>query len=293
MSVYIDTNIPSPAFIRGLAYIKNCILKPPLKLETIDIHTLFKHLRAYRTQKQLKHLSYGSIKYIFSIIDRVRPDIKKHAQFKILRNKLWRDWNTTAASVEIYTPLEEAAIRKTIEYFITQFVALSNNKVQHRHKVLYETGLAILLTLSTNLRISELLQLTYDHLAALVRGLTINIRIKKRLAPVHILVNRNMLQSIIKSLDSGGSGTQHVLSLSAGTINQCIRHHILSHLDISTSTRTFGIQAIRKINTTILIESGSIELAQVFNRHRSSTTTNTYYNTKNYFSRMLNNVYTS
>lgn len=270
---------------KGLKYLRKILQTHNLNVDTIDANTFFNFLETYEVRNcssgKDHTLAYGSIKYLICIMCKHRPSIRMGdvVTFKKRRKQLWQERRAT----DYFHPTlkqEDAiidCIHQAIELFLENTSGLD-----------YTVGLAVALTIATNLRSSELQQLSYNNLEQMLAGQTIPIRIKKKSRPLHILVNREMMKGILRRLMS----TQHnnnerILKYSSVSINRRFRAMVIQH-EPSTKHLPLGIQAIRKINTTILIEHGSIDLARVFNRHNSRQTTAQYYNTQNYITKHIN-----
>ena len=164
-----------------------------------------------------------------------------------------------------------------------------------------DTSLSVVLTLCTNLRSSELKQLTYSHVRNILNRQSVPIRIKKKFKPTFILANIDMLQGfndkIVEFAKLHGGEKELLIQSTTSSINKHFRtacYNLAVKQNIIKEGDEFihlGVQAIRKINTTALIESGSLKLAQLFNRHNNSQTTDLYYNTGNYMSSKMNSLY--
>lgn len=277
---YIDTSKNTPSQEKGVEYIKKILFLYNENIDSVTVPKFFEILTNYKTKND-NLLTYGSIKYILSIMCKYRSDFKTHESYKTERFKLWNERNTI--TVEKYTKDEEQLIKNAIFYFINQFISDKNFTSN------YYTGIAVLVALATNFRISEIKQITLNHLYKLQNDETINIKIKKKSKSMHIIVNKKLLNFLINKLESDNFGKfDYIVTISKTMINKNLKQYVQSNYQKNIN---IGIQSIRKINTTQLIENGSLELASVFNRHTSKQVTNQYYNTQNYVESFVNKIF--
>ena len=85
-----------------------------------------------------------------------------------------------------------------------------------------------------------------------------------------------------------------LIKISSVSINKLFRKKLMefsakSNIKININMK-YGMQSIRKVNTTILISEDSVELAQLFNRHIKTDTTLQYYDNKTYVEGQINRV---
>lgn len=276
---FLDIREPTKSQLAGLRYVSKILSSHNTTIDNVTIDKLLYIIQNYKVLITNNGLSPGSIKYILSVMYKYRPELKETDEAKkfssiFKRNQVFDNNNMLSGN-------EEIAIKASILYFTNLFVTNINDNA------LYYTSLAIQLVLCTNLRSSEIQQLTMYHLQQLVKNQTIAIRIKKKLKPIHIISNQEMLKATIAILSERVVNI-HELLLKVSKV--CINATFKAHTDLPKSSR-IGIQAIRKINTTILIKHGSLELASVFNRHTSKEMTDKYYNTKSYVEPFINNIY--
>lgn len=276
---FIDTSLNSVSHQKGLYYIEKILNKYNVTIDDITLDKLFFILSDFKT-KYKKPLSYGSCKFIISILTKTKNgwgdqnfiEFKrriKHDKYKVESDPLTRE--------------VELAIRQACKEAVAIFTS------NHSNSILYETSLMILLVLCTNFRISEVKQLTFNHLHSLMNSETISIRIKKKLKPVHCIVNKELLGNIISTLN---------IQLRIKNANTCLLKHstvILNKTfkrlcDCEKNVR-LGVQAIRKVNTTEIIKHTNLDVAQVFNRHTNSLITDKYYNTQSYILANIDNVF--
>uniref|UniRef100_A0AAU8GCC3 Tyr recombinase domain-containing protein n=1 Tax=Faxonius propinquus nudivirus TaxID=3139431 RepID=A0AAU8GCC3_9VIRU len=287
---FVDTILETKSQIVGTKYITKILLKYNETIETISINHLFNILNTYKVSNNSRFLAYGSIKYILSIILKKRNDIKENSSYKLYLQTLWKK----RSSLDVFhiSDIEENAIKQSILFFTQKFI----DSKKETCKSIYYTSLAILLTLCTNLRSAELQQLTIDHIYKILKNDPINIHIKKRKKSLVILHNKTMLQAVLNHLELVNNHNQNnykLINISTTCINDTLKKQIQIYLPQINTNAKYGIQAIRKINTTILIEYGSILLAQKFNRHLDKSVTMKYYNTNNYITKYINKIYTA
>ncbi|UVT30844.1 VLF-1a [Penaeus vannamei nudivirus] len=279
-NVFIDTSLPTKAQSLTLKYIRNNITN---NIDTISIDDFAELVKNFKL-KNGKMLAYGSIKCLFYTMYKHRMgdwDIKK---MKAAKNKFWDI--TSHRSGESYNVEMEGVIKDMIEYFISYLF----DKVPSVNLTFKDVAIAIYITLATNLRISEIKQLTKKHIIQMMNDEIVTIRIKKKRKPIKIMANKKMLDKFlfnqkIKTLDDN----QPLIRISKSLINETIRKYISTKTSI-TENQKFGIQSIRKVNTTIIIQSLNLQVAQNFNRHSNANTTFHHYNTKTYINTVIDNV---
>lgn len=277
---YIDTSKSTPSQEKGVEYIKKILFLYNENIDTVTVLKFFEILSNYKTKND-NLLTYGSIKYILSVMCKYRPEFKNHESYKIEKFRLWTERNKI--TIEKYTKTEERLIKNAIIYFINQFISDKNFTSN------YYTGIAVLIALATNFRISEIKQLTLNHLYKLQNDETINIKIKKKTKSMHIIVNKKLLNFLVNKLESDKfSKFDYIVTISKTMINKNLKKYVQTNYQKNIN---IGIQSIRKINTTLLIENGSLELASVFNRHTSKQVTDQYYNTQNYVETYVNKIF--
>lgn len=265
------------------------------KVTSSELLHIFVNFKTKRTKKTLK---YSTIKNILNLICFYRKDLIPFKQ------TYCRNYRTYNIGVEL-APEDEELIKQTIMYFIS---ILSPAK-----SIECITALAVALTMATNLRISELQQLTFAHIFQILNKQPVDIRIKKKKSSIKITANMDFLLAISKILEPVYKNDNQKLLLnrvSNSSINNTFKQYFLQlkypkvifkpkykknanllYKNVQFNVPTLGIQIIRKINTTILIQNGSLELARVFNRHTRTTVTQTYYNTKNFQHVLFNSAY--
>ncbi|UBZ25632.1 VLF-1 [Carcinus maenas nudivirus] len=270
---FIDTTVKSKNHNNTVKYINKKILTDG-SINTIGIEEFGEVLKNYRTKYNTK-LSYGSIKCLFYTMQKERSDWNINAMKKV-KNSFWTKSNSSANLYDLETTNK---IKDMILYCIKNLFDQKLDKLENY------VAMAVLLTVATNLRISEIKQLKKKHLIQIVNGEMINIKIKKKFKGIHLLSHIWLIKKIL-SLITAESNEYTLVPLSHNFINRKIRQFTA---DIDPLTK-LGIQAIRKVNTTLLIEHCDIETAQIFNRHTKSDTTQKYYNNKTYIGPKINQI---
>lgn len=168
-----------------------------------------------------------------------------------------------------------------IESLITNSIEYIRSGIYNESKLNSETKLAIIMTFMTNLRISELLQLTIQDLNRIKNQERITIKVKRQFEPVSIIkfgkLFDDIYPSIIKYINYRNSqfNSNKLISISSSAINANIKR-ILSpsmrdHIKI-------GLRLIRIYTTTKLIDNNNIGLSQIINRHANQNVTLDNYN---------------
>lgn len=144
-------------------------------------------------------------------------------------------------------------------------------------------AIVVVLTIATNLRMNELRQLTVQHLRDILDDKLVCIKIKKRNKSLRIIPNRRLLLFYLKHIENYNKlhNTKTIINYTSCYLNSIFRSKVLS---LNTSLAAlhnvkFGVQSLRKLNTTLLLGNFSNpKLVSYFNRHRSYETTK-YYST--------------
>ncbi|QLI62416.1 VLF-1 [Dikerogammarus haemobaphes nudivirus] len=280
MECFKDLSLPTKSHEKGLIYVKNILKIYNENVETITLENLYKILTTFKT-KYGTNLSYGSIKFIVSVITKFRNGWNDKILYKNFKRALWEKRFETE-TVKI-TKTEEDAIQHGID------VAIQNFNANHKTKSLYETGLMVLIVLTTNFRSSEIQQLKLFHLHQLLKGESISIRVKKKIKPIYCIVNKDLLLKIITLVtkqERYKSLTSNLFTLSKVTLNKTFKK--LCNLP---QTSRIGVQGLRKVITTNIINNTSLEVAQTFNRHNNKSVTDQYYNTQSYITSYIDNIF--
>lgn len=278
-TAYIEAGVPTQSHVVGLEYVRRILSKYNEAIETITLDRLYEILTTHKTRRNTV-LSYGSVKFITSLITKARGGWNDVDAYKKFKYTLWTNrFQKEALRLSIE---EETAIIKTIGETTNIFIA------NHSNQTLYETSLMVLLVLVTNFRSSELQQLKFIHLNQLLKSETISIRIKKKLKPVACIVNKEMLAKIITILNQQ---KRYKLQDSLFTRSSVALNKKFKQLTQLPNTSIVGVQALRKVNTTNIIKNTSLDVAQTFNRHTNRNMTDQYYNTKSYVASYIDNVF--
>lgn len=292
---YVDTAKKSKAYAVGLRYCARILEEHNTSVDSVTDDELREIFATHRLRKPAgAKLSYGSVKYVLSILKRARPD-----EIALTMGQLERDAIVTPQLnyLRRFTPDTERRVKETILFFVRILAKCHTRADYLRSAPLYDTCLAVVLTLATNLRSSELKQITFEHVARIFNRQPVSIRVKMRCKSIVIVANLEMLKLFLPQIKviGGGDRAKPLLSASVSTINRLFREAFENTTATSDDRDDWriGLQAIRKINTTVLIEHGTLKLAQAFNRHASSEITDKYYNTQNYISNVVNRVFTA
>lgn len=277
---FIDTSLETHSHHQGLKYIKKILKKYNETVATITLNKLYFILNDFKT-KYNTPLSYGSSKFIISILTKTK-DGWGNENFIEFKQKIKTDKYNM--EVNQLTLQDERAIKDAC------IIALSIFTSNHSNITLYETSLMVLLVLCTNFRISEVKQLTFNHLLSLWNNETISIRIKKKLKPVSCIVNKEILGNIISTIKLQNRNVDNKILLSRSKV---ILNKTFKKICNCNPTSRLGIQALRKVNTTQVIRHANLEVAQVFNRHTNSQVTDKYYNTQSYVLANIDNIFSS
>lgn len=252
---WIDKSVDSIATKRLKIWVTNVIRKNNLQLSNIG---------AFIKTAQFTNATKNRFLYGLSLL---------------YPNQSWREYKTPIVK-NSYRNIPKPtfdAIREMIWYFIT---TNQTNKYKHNAR------LAVLLTLITNLRSSELKQLTNEHINLIKSNKLVPIRIKKRLKSIKIIPIPMFLQ-IYDSISKPTDG--FILTCSIKKINEILR---LKFHEISNDKLVHvGITAIRAFNTTILLEHLDPLQVAHFNRHVNPQTTLQYYNSAINIGSKLNDVF--
>ncbi len=283
---YVDPNVKSAGFVKGIRYVQKLLNdhNPALNIYTVTNEELHEVILQKRT-KYGQPLASNSINYIISIARRCNPDIiltqNDFPKHKVVTN---------------YTADDELCIQKTILFFIDILKLDLTEEYIKNNRVLIDTAIAILLCVSSNLRSSEIAQMTVQNYEQILNCQPVSIRIKKRAQSSIILANTAMLlrfhevlMFIVRMRKS-----QKLIASTIVAINSKFRKilfTICESNDKKLNIDKFGIHCVRKINTTIIIaNTNDLEVAKLFNRHKSTATTQ-FYNTENFKTTKINKIF--
>lgn len=134
-----------------------------------------------------------------------------------------------------------------------------------------DVGVAVLLTLATNLRSGEISQLRFEHLEPMMAGRLVPIQIKRRHEFVYIDVNERLLRPYLAVLQRLRPG--RLLTKSVSFINRDIRKRVY----VDPSIKLVGLRLLRKINSKLLLDVSDLNTVRAFNRHRDEQVTAAHY----------------
>lgn len=200
--------------------------------------------------------------------------------------------------------LQHPDIDKLIEEFVFQFIK-SLSAVPKCFDSRYETAIVVWLTMCSNLRSSELVQITFQHVDKILACKPVQIKTKKRITSVVIVFIRplfdqyfeyvyNYHRYVLNTKEKRVILTRKLITISDTTFNQIIRTNLIKLSKvrkINIHNQNFGIQCIRRLNTTLLSNKLSEKDVMSFNRHRSAYVSRTHYNTLTYGATKLDNMF--
>lgn len=267
-----DTSVTTPSHKNTIKYIKNSILNDDDDIKTITIQEFRGRINDYRT-KSNKKLSYGSVKCLFYTMQKERFNSWNVKEMKRAKNTFW----TGDETINMLNNENNKKLNKAILYFVSEYF---KNKLNFTDS---QVAITILLTLATNFRMAELLQLKKKHLGQMMREEVITIHIKKKKKCIKVLSQNWIIESILLKIENENDDYD-LIQLSRSVINKKIKEKS------GITGVNVGIQSIRKLNTTNLLEHGNIGLAQQFNRHTRPEITHKYYNNKTYIGPTINKI---
>lgn len=162
---------------------------------------------------------------------------------------------------------------------------------------MYDAAIAVLLTISTSLRIKELLQLRMNHIPDILESKQITIHSKsnknvRSVAPNDLLVNvfqtiqvlRPLVRANIQAKNNRNIRPQierfndgYLLISSDDFMTKKLKD-IAAMAGAATTLTTFGFNTFRRYITSTLIEGGGHYIAQSMNNHSNLNTTLDHYN---------------
>lgn len=134
-----------------------------------------------------------------------------------------------------------------------------------------DLGIAVLLTMATNLRSGEIDQLYFKHLKMMFNREVIPIAIKRRHEFTYININKDLMEPYMPLLER--YRPQKLVLCSISYINRMIKEHF----PFDKNVRMIGLRLIRKVNSKLLLDVSNIETVKAFNRHLDADTTASYY----------------
>lgn len=272
-SCFIDSSVKSKNHNNTIKYICKCILANDVELvNTISIEDFTTAIKRYKTSSG-KSLSYGSIKCLYYTMMNERQDWDTK-----LAKKSKNEFFSKSDSFSLYDSITSGKIMDSILIFVKYVLDLPGYE-----DTMVFVGRAIIIVLATNLRMAEVKQIQVRHLYMILKNETINIKFKKRLKGVRLLAHNWLIRGLVDTLPKEYNQDDLVVKVAKSTINRYLKDCINVPKDLS-----LGIQAIRKVNTTLLLEYCNLETAQTFNRHTRAETTDKYYNNRTYIGPMIN-----
>ena len=229
---------------------------------------------------------------VYSVISTYKTKYNKSlsSTFKRLLLMIARKYNKTIhidAQAANQTSVDDqllGLLPKLILYYLDMFQILTKTVDQ-------DIAIALLLVLATNLRSSELDQLSTNHLRDMLQQKPISIRIKKKLLSTTIIANNTLLEPFLPRIWIIRPTGKLILT-SISTINKHIRKWLTRHGYSAPSSDRIGLIMIRKFNTSLLYQHLKAPLVSTFNRHTTSTSTGHHYNIHKY-THELNNFFGS
>lgn len=175
---FTDRSIKTKTHNNTIKYIKKWILKDDDNIHTISVRKFSERLRSYRTNVTKKKLSYGSIKCLFYTMAKERATTWNFELMKKEKNKFWTK-QTAFDALRSNDNLYDTSMTNKICAMILHFISILFSDQFYEQKLVH-VGRAVALTVATNLRISEILQLRKKHIQQMVDGEIVNIRTKKK-----------------------------------------------------------------------------------------------------------------
>lgn len=222
-------------------------------------------------------LSDSYISTIISTIKLLNPDFTLTAKELKLqrRTKLKTTCNNNPQLKEAI----ESLIRTSIDFIV------SNNFI-NVSKTTIDAKIAIVTTFVTNLRAQEIKQLTISDLESIAAKQPVYIKIKKRNIPLKIVSFGQLYDLYWRNIQSTAQtrnklfniNDDKLINVSIVAINTYIREYLIVKTGVIS---TYGLQILRKFNTTNLIELNEVVAAQALNRHKDIETTLEHYNDTN------------
>ncbi|CAD6220565.1 GSCOCT00011558001.2-RA-CDS [Cotesia congregata] len=242
-----------------------------------------------------KELSNNYINGIYATIRRLRPSLTKTRRELGLHlqnnpNSIYRDQDTFMGTMKMLLDIVKD---------ITETNILECTRLRPRRIV--DTQIAIVLTLLTNLRSSELMQLQVKHINMIDRELPLSIQTKHRNTSIKILrmgklfdglypqivklaLHRDKLYNSTTNSNFSVTIKQNtvvqntfLISCKIDTINKVLRE-FYERSNKKKPPYALGLKSIRTLNTTIMITHNELLLAQTLNRHRDLNVTLKHYN---------------
>nr|CAR40190.1 putative VLF-1 protein [Chelonus inanitus] len=261
------------------------------KITNNNVEEVLKYIQ--KSSPSGKEFSIAYINSIYASIKRENPNVTKHIEYLDRYQS-----NPLAVNDEKILDGMKNLIIDTVKN-VRDFV--DGKYTEMESKRLIDTRLAILLTLLTNLRSSELLQLRIKHLHMIDREQTVSIRAKHRIESIKILKMGKLFDllypMIIKVVMKRDKLDQHcslndlinntinnseynevlLISSQSDSINKTLRE-LYANVNQSEPSTALGLKIIRSLNTTLMVQHNELALAQNINRHKDINVTLRHYN---------------
>lgn len=261
-SVFIDLSVPNKFKVKDAKYAIKILGTDPLKY-----HERFEEAKKKYKPSTLKRLVYG-----LYLCD---PSIKFNSF--VIEPELTEKYKKVLNDDSKYICLASKF------YFDTDVLFL---KQEHPNEIMVKK--AVILTYATNLRTSELKQLTVKHLNMIMNNELIPIRIKKRITSVRILPIRAILEKYWDLLTE----REPIFTCSMKTIITRFRKRCKSIAPKNYKFNTLiGITALRRTNTTYLLQKMDPDQVKEVMRHRNKNTVAEYYNDRKGAVNLLNRIF--
>lgn len=207
-------------------------------------------INSYRTKNNMP-ISKGSFKVLKSALVRINIHIGFYEYQTIPTIPI-------SEKIKPWIPTLKNAIQKAIDLISDDSDFVS-----------FDTGLMVLMCVSTGLRTSEIIQLTLNDLRKLLNNEDIYIRIKKKINRPKIMIISTLVTPKLAIIEKNRTDKLILSSASA-----CL--HKFKNLMPDTNV-PLGMQAVRSLITTYLYYNASPKIATLFNRHSNANTTNKHY----------------
>lgn len=209
-------------------------------------------------------------------------------------------------------------IKNMIKYALKQIADIKiykTNSGDFINRSRYEAYIMIVLVFLTGLRSNEVTNLTIHDLYKIKHGLPVYVRIKKRLRPVVIGVipdfynkiydllmfilaegysqiipkgtlqirfsNERDKELFLLSPHESAIKDNLVFTCHKSTLNKEIKEIFAKVNGVERVNESVGVQGVRGLVLTELINIGDVEIAALFTRHRNEKTTTEFYNNPN------------
>lgn len=261
---YRDPNEKTKSAENGIKFARKIFIEagesnPIEELKNIDFIYIFSKLKLRYKMSTLLVVYNLIAKWVNPVISEVYDllELKKEA----------------IPSHKILSSNDIIAISKVIKYYFTDKSP---------------TGMAVAIAVSSNLRSSEIAQLTVKNLKEILDDAIVTIRIKKRLSAIRIEAIKSIVKTIMDQVQ-GNATNEKVIKCSVSVINENIKKKFIEFG--GTAGTPVGIQLIRSFNTSILFKYLQPDEMAKFNRHQNINTSSNYYNLTYKSSEILDRIF--